>query len=419
MTSTTWPPTGSHVHRPSAARPGPTAPPPHRPPLDGRDPMEPAPDGRRADPTREPTARPPVDEFVIGDPAGLAAAVPALLGFHPRDSLVLLSISGSGAGRRIGLTLRADLPPRSSPPGDLAELGRAVVGMLLRDSPRTAAVLVLAPGRGADLPHRRLVDAMTEALRAHGIGLLSAVWAASTAEGAPWACYLPCGCSGALPDPGTTALAARAVLDGRVVHGSRDDVERTLEPVDPAAIRRRELILTGEDRSTGVLDAPPDDPRELMALVDAAIADAGDGALALDDARAVELAAALATVSVRDGALQRCLGPAAGAAEQLWAALVREVPDPEAAEPAVLLAACALLRGDGALATMALGRAERAWPGHRLTGLLRVLAHAAAPPPEVREVLTASVAEVPGPPRSVRRAGGGSARSSTRRRPSC
>ena len=52
----------------------------------------------------------------------------------------------------------------------------------------------------------------------------------------------------------------------------------------------------------------------------------------------------------------------------LPAALHDASPDPEAAEPATLLAACALLRGDGALAGIVLDRAQQAWPGHRLSG---------------------------------------------------
>ena len=80
----------------------------------------------------------------------------------------------------------------------------------------------------------------------------------------------------------------------------------------------------------------------------------------------------------------------ADGAEHLWAALARETPDPEAAEPAALLAACALLRGDGALAGIALDRAEQAWPGHRLTGLLRAAWEAGMPPERVRECLSAT-----------------------------
>jgi hypothetical protein len=150
-------------------------------------------------------------------------------------------------------------------------------------------------------------------------------------------------------------------------------------------------------------------------VVDEAIADAGSGDLVLDDARVVALAGALAATPVRDAAMARCLGATATAAERLWTSLVREVPDPEAAEPAALLAVSALLRGDGALANVALDRAERAWPGHRLTGILRSVTAAGMRPEEVRRLLRASL--VGGPTGRIRRAGG-SARTARRRRPS-
>jgi hypothetical protein len=208
------------------------------------------------------------------------------------------------------------------------------------------------------------------------------------------------------------------VLRGRIVHRSRDELERMLAPADPAAVRRREQLLLDRARDVRALDTAPESPRDLLHTVDRAIADTADGTLVIDDARVVELAWALASPSVRDGAMVRCLGPAAAAAEQLWAALVREVPDPEAAEPAVLLAACALLRGDGGLANVALARAERAWPGHVLTSLLRVMAAGGTSPTEARKLLGESLVGVAGWP-PVRRAGGGSARTSRRRRPSC
>jgi hypothetical protein len=63
------------------------------------------------------------------------------------------------------------------------------------------------------------------------------------------------------------------------------------------------------------------------------------------------------------------------------------MPDPEAAEPAALLALSALLRGDGALANVALDRAETAWPGHGFTAMLRDLARAGTRPSELRACL--------------------------------
>jgi hypothetical protein len=124
-----------------------------------------------------------------------------------------------------------------------------------------------------------------------------------------------------------------------------------------------------------------------LAVVDAAINDTAAGRLVLSDAGVVALATALGIGEVRAAALQHCLGPRAAAAEQLWAALARETPDPEAAEPATLLAVSALLRGDGALANIALDRAERAWPGHAFSTLVRGAAEAGLRPSLVRALL--------------------------------
>ena len=46
-------------------------------------------------------------------PGDIAAAVPALCGFAPQDSVVVLSLRGSR--RRLGVTVRVDLPPPALP----------------------------------------------------------------------------------------------------------------------------------------------------------------------------------------------------------------------------------------------------------------------------------------------------------------
>jgi hypothetical protein len=368
-------------------------------------------------------------DLVLARPAELAAAVPVLLGFHPRDSLVLVAVGDGTAGTRVGLTLRVDLPSPSATAVELSALRATVVDGLLRDRPRGAAVLVFAAD-GAEAPRRGLVDALAADLEDSGVRVLAALWAESTAAGARWACYDPCGCGGTLPDPATTAIAVAGVLDGRVVHGSRSELSQLVEPVDPARLERREELLaalpavldepiTSADGSGRACSAAEEDAllRAAAQTLDQAVADAASGQLLLDDARVVALAGALAIPAVRDEALRRCIGRRARAAEDLWLALVRETPDPEAAEPAALLAVSALQRGDGGLANVALDRAERAWPGHRLTRTLRQLAAAGLPPSDVRELLRSSLAGRSIPASALRPAGG-SARTARRRRPS-
>ncbi len=138
----------------------------------------------------------------------------------------------------------------------------------------------------------------------------------------------------------------------------------------------------------------------------------------LDDERVVALTRALQLPAVREAAIAACTGSRPAAAEALWAALTRGTPDPEAAEPAALLALLGLLQGDGALANVALQRAEAAWPGHSFTATLRGLAAIGIRPSELRDCLTGAPA--PGGhrqrPKRRGRARGGAPRSAQRRR---
>jgi hypothetical protein len=317
----------------------------------------------------------------ITGPAELVAALPYLLGFHPRESLVLVA-TGGRRGRRLGLTVRIDLPP----PDDVGAAADAAVQGLMLDHPEGAAVVVV--GGGADPQARPLVDRVVHCLLARCVDVHPVLWAADTTTGARWSCYgdPPC-CGGVLPDPAGTAFAAAAVVGGVVAMADRADLAHRVAAADGVRIARREaMILARHDRIAAGM-ATPADRATALAVVDAALDDAARGRLELGDERVVALAVALADTRVRDAAMLRGTGGLAAAAEHLWAALCRETPAPEAAEPAALLAVTALLRGDGALAHVALDRAEQAWPGHRLTALLRQAADSGIRPRALRECL--------------------------------
>ena len=101
------------------------------------------------------------------------------------------------------------------------------------------------------------------------------------------------------------------------------------------------------------------------------------------DEEAVLLANALKVPEVREVCLAMAVPahtPEAREAERLWLTLVRELPAPERAEPAVLLGYTAFIRGDGAFAGMALDNALEACPDHLLAGLLRKVLDHGFPP---------------------------------------
>jgi uncharacterized protein DUF4192 len=339
----------------------------------------------------------PVDQcpvLRVRDQGELVAAVPAMLGFHPRESLVLMATGGL-SGRRLGLTLRIDLPPPEHPQyADHAELivASAVRGLLLDEPAGAIAVLVSESGDPPEaLPHPVLARRVARAIEEQHLPLQALMWAERTSGGGRWACYEPCGCAGLVPDPATTPFLAALVAEGRVVHTDRAALEALIAPAEPAVLRRREkrLIQAADGELEGHGGEVVLDPTAGIAVVDAAIAEAGTGRLALSDDGVVALATALGIAEVRAWALQRSAGPDGAAAEHLWAALARETPDPEAAEPATLLAVSALLRGDGALANVALDRADRAWPGHAFTALVRRMTATGFHPSLLRDMLGA------------------------------
>ncbi|GJF02934.1 DUF4192 domain-containing protein [Pseudonocardia sp. D17] len=298
-------------------------------------------------------------------PGELVAAVPVLLGFPPERSLVLIAVHGPRL-RSVGLTLRADLPPPGVDPTAVSDVAAVAAGHLVEAAPPGplgAAVVVVDPGGPA---RADVVDAVLAALAAAGVEAGTCVWAESTAAGARWGCFPPCGCAGTVPDPSSTPLAARAVAAGTVVRSSREELRRSVGPADVDRLRRRGLLLDSE------LDerARARDLAACLRTLDSALVAAADGRLQVDDELVLDMAVALQVPAVRDRALRECVGERAAAAEQLWAALARETPGPEAAEPAALLAVAALGRGDGALARIALERAQDAWPGHHLGAAL-------------------------------------------------
>lgn len=303
----------------------------------------------------------------IGNPAELIIALPYLLGFHPRDSLVLVTLQ-AGVPPAVGLVLRANLPPPGAEDQVVAQL-RAP--LRTRGTSVVVAVVIGGPPRAP-----AVVDPLRAALGEDGVTLSHTLWAESTSRGARWSDLDEPGLAGLLPDPTTGDLALAAAVAGVVTFADRQEVARLVRPDPDDVLARRGVLL---DVAVDVLDGPAE-PGAQLRLVRDAVEAAGTGRLPETDDEVVRLAVALSDPTVRDGCLGWCVGDTAAAAERLWQALTRMTPAPEVAEPASLAAMSAYLRGDGALAVMALERAEQAWPGHNLSTLLHHVVGNAVPP---------------------------------------
>ncbi|MEU6698782.1 DUF4192 domain-containing protein [Pseudonocardia sp. NPDC046786] len=366
------------------AQPDPGAPPGIRPVPPPADPPVPSPAPARphpgAAPPDPPVGDPAGPRLRLGDTGEVLAAIPVLIGFHPEDSLVLVAIGGPGGGRRVGLTLRVDLPA----PHQVRRVCDEAVSVLSGDGPAEAVAVVVrgarTPARPARRTRRDVAVATRRALGWAGIVPLAVLWAAGTREGDRWSCYpLPgqvCDCSGVVPGPAATPFAAAAaVLEGRAVLPDRAAVRDQLAGGATDRARRERLAA----------DPPPVDVSGGPAgrtLLDAALADAARGRLAIDDGSARRFRAAFGDPAFRDEALRRCLGAQAPHAEQLWAALTRALPAPGRAHPAALLAVCALLRGDGPLAALAVERTLTDRPDQVLAAVVDTSLRGATTPGE-------------------------------------
>lgn len=331
----------------------------------------------------------------ISDPGSLISAVPALLGFHPRRSLVAICLSGTSVGAVMRHDLVFDEPGRASAVMELVLEQFAAVAVR-EGADRMLVVIVddrIPPrARAADLVgHVAVAESFRELLHHSGIDL-SAVHVCSRIEaGAPWQ-DLTGPNRGVLPDPTASAVAAAQVLEGRTIRGSREELETVLDPVSPELQERiADLIDTArEDRTrgsalTGTAADPHRSDREGLEYVLTRIAqhDSGDEIAAEECA---ELALALETLTVRDSLLALSAGAQAAAAEQMWAHLARTLPDPERAEPLALFGYSAYLRGDGPMAGVALCAALVADPCHRLAGLLDDALQAGVRPAALRDL---------------------------------
>jgi hypothetical protein len=284
----------------------------------------------------------------ISSPGELLASLPALVGFTPAHSLVLVATTG----RRISGIVRADITPSTDATALVAELAASPA---FADAEVTAAII-------DEQPHPSLVRALTgSAMTLQGVYQLARITA-----GQPWRSALDPTIGGTLPDPATTTTAVALTVDGTVIHNSREELEALFQPDNTAALDRRAALI--DDRAAAPLPI-----RDSTATVQAALRTAMHGNLALSDADIANLAIALTDPAVRDACLSTAVPastPLASAASDLWQALTRATPAPERAEPAALAGFAAYMRGDGATAHIALLVALQADPDHTLSGLL-------------------------------------------------
>lgn len=319
-------------------------------------------------------------DFRFTHPGALIAALPAVLGFVPEKSLVLVTLEEG----RMGAVMRADLAADLTDNLDrLAELAAT--------SGADSVMAVIVDEEGALCPmcgddHRALYDALAVALEDRGVVLDGAHVVDRVQAGGRWHCVDGCGAVGEVEDPTASPLAAAAVLDGRRLYGRRADLHAVIAVDTDRAARLVDPIRAHAAGRIAQWQADPDgrgrsDVEKAIAVA-GQVADGGEPT----DAELAEVACALTDVAVRDTLYALAVGARAGAAESLWALLSRTLPEPWRAEALVLLAFSAYARGDGPLAGISLEAALRCDPDHRMAGMLDTALQSGMRPEQIREL---------------------------------
>ncbi len=320
-------------------------------------------------------------DFTLNRPGALIAALPAILGFVPERSLVLVCIDGG----EMGSVLRVDLTEQLvDTVGQLAEVAAS--------AKPAEAIAVIVDADGAHCPvcneeYRRLCATLTEELSGRDIVLRAAHVADRVAAGGRWHCADGCRARGPIDDPSASPLAAAAVLDGRRLYPRRADLQAVVAADDsPDSAAVAGMI---PEHAAARADARQPDPDarardDIEGMVAAALRVAAGRQPPPGELAA--LGCALTDVMVRDALFGLAISECAAGAETLWALLSRTLPDPWRAEALVLLAFSAYVRGDGPLAGVSLEAALRCAPAHRMAGMLDTALQSGLRPESIREL---------------------------------
>jgi hypothetical protein len=323
----------------------------------------------------------------VSTPADLLALVPGLLGFHPEESVVLVTVGPA----RDPFHARVDLPDDPVGVEDLAGYLGEVAG---RHGVTQVAVVVYSPDAGlAEALGREL------ALRLEGAGAELVVLL--RADGERW-WALHAGPEGEPDGPGTPydvsshPIMARTVADGTVVLGSRRELADSLVGADPEEVER--VAALADEVATRLLPGGGEGRlRQRLAHEGRWVRHRvrrylGDGQR-LDSHDVARLATLVSSsTEVRDVAWAEMCHDNAGQHVDLWRDVVRRVPVDVRAAPAALLGFAAWISGAGALAWCAVDVAQEADPDYGLAALLGQALTAAVPPstwqPFPRDALT-------------------------------
>jgi len=188
------------------------------------------------------------ERLTLSSPSQVAAAVPALLGFHPHDSLVVLWLEPPRLA--LACLLRLDLTTRE------AEMSRQLLDTASRLDTPSAIALVYAESLATwiDSPEETAVDAAMHSLQEAGVELKDLLL---VTHGRWWS--LMCTDPGCCRPEGTPIPAETSVLEAQRVHHGLPAVAESREDVAAGYALRtplpQHLVSRAQERLNGPVPA--------------------------------------------------------------------------------------------------------------------------------------------------------------------
>lgn len=326
----------------------------------------------------------------------LLGSIPAMFGFHPSRSLVVIAMKG----KRVHFQVRTDLPGLKY----VDACAQNLMPTLLDQEPDGVLLVAYVEPQDNNEVHEEerlaadgLVESIRGRLRAENIEVREAV----RCDGTRYWSYL-CDNEACCPSVGTpyaiesTSTMANAVFNGLEVLPDRGALERRFGPVQGQLRGRMEeataeavaeiseahgIFLGGETvadrfhiRRTQLLRAGADYVEGLLGDLDPRRAET------LSDDHAARLMVWMRLLPVRDLAWSYITEANAEDHLALWTAVVRRAVPPFEPAPLCLAGFSAWRRGSGAQAACAIGRVVQIAPDYSLGNLLGDLLERCVPP---------------------------------------
>ena len=314
----------------------------------------------------------------LTSPHDLLAAIPFLIGYHPTDSLVIVSLKEDC----VGMAMRVDYPTPDCVNANDAY--NTLIYHLVREGTQGALVVAYVPDGRSD--GVEILENISTALARAEIPIRESLLISNGRWRSVLCCDQECCPSqgNELPEISSSRVAVEQVADGRPMpysdrEGMADSIASLSLSSDIDFIAQVEEFRI-DPESELLQNAQRNGALAVLVLASRFIAGSLGRDIASDQKLSAHVLGSLSDIQVRDFALGSHDDATIEIYWTIWRYLLRIAPTGFVAPVASLLAALSYEKGEGALAQRSLDRALTDDPSYSLAALLRRVFNAGWPP---------------------------------------